>query len=125
MEIKVLTNVYEIACPHCGKRIFLLIGETKKEEKKEVLVEEFTAETPMEIKKKLYEWISGLEIGTTFTVADAREKLGLKEYTSAARGFGNILHSLVRQGYLEIADKITGEKGRPRTLYKVVKKLPF
>ena len=128
MKIKVLTHVHEITCPHCGKKIYLILGEAtapiKKEEERKVTVEEFKAETPMEIKKKLYEWISRLEVGTTFTVADIREAFGFKEYSGAVRGFGNILHSLVRQGYLEVVDRVIGKEGRPRAVYKVKRKLP-
>jgi len=129
VTIQVLTHVHEIVCPHCGKKIYLILGEitTKKEveERREVTVEEFEAETPMEIKKKLYEWISGFEIGTTFTVAEIREALGFKEYSGSVRGLGNVLHSLVRQGYLKIVDRIRSRDGKPRMVYKVVKKLPF
>ena len=129
MEIKVLTNVHEIKCPYCGKRIFLILGETippvRKEEEKKVTIEEFKAETPMEAKKKLYEWISKLEVGTTFTFADVRKALGFKEYAGSARGIGNMLRSLVKQGYLAVADKTIGKDGLPRTVYKVKRKIPF
>jgi len=132
LKIIVLTKIHEIECPHCGKKIFLVIseGETREKTQKteasklpETPLPEVKIETPMEAKEVLYEWVASLPIGSTFTIDDVKKVLRTCGYEGSMRGFGVMLYSLTRKGCLEVVDLKKLPDGREHNVYRVVRKL--
>jgi len=141
LEIIVLEKVHKIKCPHCGKEIYLMLKERKVSkivppppevpsiplpEAEKVVGVPKPPITPMEMKKRVFDYISKLPVGTTFVAEEVRKATGLDKYGyyGAGRGIGAVLLSLKNRGYLEVVSEEKYPKGGAlRKVWKLVKKL--
>ena len=109
MKIEVLTHVHKIKCPHCGKEIFLAIGEGH--------VRKDVEESEINIKTRIIQWLENLPLDRSFTVEDVVKAMKEKGIECNSRKIGRILRTLVDTGYLDIVGEETAPYGGKRNVY--------